>query len=190
MYNINKYIKYVVNAHLLEKLYLLLGGNKMVNSEKIILNFNVSSDVVKDNPFSFMVHYMFLELITSQKLAISKTDKNINDFNLRKNMKIGAFATLRNDNMYLFLLKLIIVSNKEIYNFKGFYNDLDYYKFNNLEFGLNNLDSFESVFLTYENWAFLEDRLRYGVNIHLVNNIKNNIINLLFFSHLGIKFLN
>ncbi len=60
-----------------------------------------------------------LGLITGQKPVITKSKKDISNFKLRKGMPIGCTVTLRRDQMYEFLDRLINVSMPRIRDFKG-----------------------------------------------------------------------
>lgn len=190
--NLKHYLTYIINPHLIEKFITLFQFKKMISFfslDKINLSFNVSSDIIYESPFSFYIHIMFLELISGQKLKLVQSRKQINDFNLKKKFKIGGMVTLTKDLMYLFLLKFILINQYELYNFKGFIID-SITKNKNITFGFKTLDCFDPIFTSYEQWAFLSDHLRYGLNIDIVNNYDNSFINEIILSHLGFWFYN
>lgn len=60
-----------------------------------------------------------MTMITGQKAVPTKSKKDISNFKLRKNMPIGARVTLRGDNMYEFLERLISVAIPRIRDFRG-----------------------------------------------------------------------
>lgn len=60
-----------------------------------------------------------LGLITGQKPVITKSKKDISNFKLRKGMPIGCTVTLRRDQMYEFLDRLINISMPRIRDFRG-----------------------------------------------------------------------
>src|SRR6202000_416609 len=60
-----------------------------------------------------------LTTITGQQAVSSKSKKDISNFKLRKNMPIGVSVTLRDNNMYEFLDRLIAVALPRIRAFKG-----------------------------------------------------------------------
>lgn len=60
-----------------------------------------------------------LSLITGQKAVATKSKKDISNFKLRKGMPIGARVTLRGDQMYDFLDRLISVAIPRIRDFRG-----------------------------------------------------------------------
>lgn len=189
---LENYLNYIINPHMIEK-FICFFLRKQVNSlfsiNKIILSFNTTSDILYNNPFSFYMHVMFLELITGQKLKLITSKKQINDFNLKKKLKFGGIITLRNKLLHLFLLKFVLINQFELYNFKGFIN-LSVNKNNNLSFGFKTLDCFDPIFTTYEQWAFINDSLRYGVHVDIVNNYSNSFVNEILLSHLGFFFYN
>jgi large subunit ribosomal protein L5 len=57
--------------------------------------------------------------ITGQKAVTTKSKRDISNFKLRRGMPIGIRVTLRGDNMYEFLDRLISVSIPRIRDFKG-----------------------------------------------------------------------
>lgn len=60
-----------------------------------------------------------LTTITGQQAIASKSKKDISNFKLRKGMPIGVRVTLRDNNMYEFLDRLIAVALPRIRDFKG-----------------------------------------------------------------------
>ena len=60
-----------------------------------------------------------LELITGQKVAITKSKHAISNFKLRENLPIGARVTLRNRMMYEFFDRLISLAMPQIRDFRG-----------------------------------------------------------------------
>src|SRR3954469_25228529 len=60
-----------------------------------------------------------LTTITGQQAVSSKSKKDISNFKLRKGMPIGVKVTLRDNNMYEFLDRLIAVALPRIRDFKG-----------------------------------------------------------------------
>lgn len=60
-----------------------------------------------------------LTQITGQKAVATKSKKAISNFKLRENMPIGARVTLRGDQMYEFLDRLLTVALPRVRDFKG-----------------------------------------------------------------------
>jgi len=66
-----------------------------------------------------------LTAITGQKAVATISKKDISNFKLRKKMPIGVRVTLRRENMYEFLERLIRVALPRIRDFKGIESKLD-----------------------------------------------------------------
>ncbi|MGI6433395.1 MAG: 50S ribosomal protein L5 [Sphaerochaetaceae bacterium] len=60
-----------------------------------------------------------LELITGQHVVKTKARKSIANFKLREGMEVGAMVTLRGDNMWYFLERLINVALPRVKDFRG-----------------------------------------------------------------------
>ena len=85
--------------------------------EKIVLNMGVGDaladqkyldDAVKD-----------LQAISGQKPVVTTAKKSIAGFKLREGNKIGCKVTLRGENMYNFLNKLITIALPRVRDFRG-----------------------------------------------------------------------
>ncbi len=63
--------------------------------------------------------------ITGQKAVATLSKKDISNFKLRKKMPIGAMVTLRREQMYEFLERLIRIALPRIRDFKGIEGKLD-----------------------------------------------------------------
>ena len=66
-----------------------------------------------------------LSTITGQKAVVTLSRKDIANYKLRKHMPIGATVTVRREQMYEFLEKLIRVALPRIRDFKGIESKLD-----------------------------------------------------------------
>ena len=91
--------------------------------EKIVLNQGVGDAVADKKLVDVAVNE--LTTITGQKAVPRYSKKDISNFKLRKGMPIGASVTLRRDNMYEFLERLIRVALPRIRDFKGVNSKLD-----------------------------------------------------------------
>lgn len=60
-----------------------------------------------------------ITMITGQKAVPTKAKTSISNFKLREGMPIGAKVTLRGDNMYEFLERLVSISLPRVRDFKG-----------------------------------------------------------------------
>ena len=63
-----------------------------------------------------------LEIITGQKAVATKAKKSIAGFKLREGQAIGCKTTLRGENMYNFLDKLISITLPRVRDFRGISN--------------------------------------------------------------------
>lgn len=84
---------------------------------KICLSQGVGSAVADKKLIDNAVEEM--TIISGQKAVAAKSKKDISNFKLRKNVPIGVRVTLRDNNMYEFLDRLISVALPRIRDFKG-----------------------------------------------------------------------
>ncbi len=85
--------------------------------EKIILNMGVGE--VKENPKALDNAMRDMAIIAGQKPVSTTARKSVAAFKLREGMKIGCKVTLRGENMYNFLDKLISISLPRVRDFRG-----------------------------------------------------------------------
>lgn len=85
--------------------------------EKIIVNC-VTRDAVSNGK---MVDSIVADLaaITGQKPVVARAKKSIASFKLRQDQALGAFVTLRGEQMYEFLDRLINLSLPRVKDFRG-----------------------------------------------------------------------
>ena len=91
--------------------------------EKIVLNQGLGSAVADKKIIETAIAEM--TLITGQKAVQTLSKKDISNFKLRKRMPIGVRVTLRGDQMYEFLERLVRVALPRIRDFRGIENKLD-----------------------------------------------------------------
>ena len=91
--------------------------------EKIVLNMGLG-DAIADKKL-LEVAMSELALITGQKPVARLSKKDISNFKLRKKMPIGATVTLRRENMYEFLERLVRVALPAIRDFQGIKSKFD-----------------------------------------------------------------
>lgn len=84
---------------------------------KICLNQGVKGSVADKKLIDDAVGEM--SMITGQKAVPTLSRKDISNFKLRKQMPIGARVTLRSNNMYEFLDRLVAISLPRVRDFKG-----------------------------------------------------------------------
>ena len=85
--------------------------------DKIVVNIGVG-DGAHDSKFVEAAQ-KDLEIITGQKAVITKAKKSIAGFKLREGQPIGVKVTLRGENMYNFMEKLINVALPRVRDFRG-----------------------------------------------------------------------
>ncbi len=85
--------------------------------QKICLNQGVGAAVSDKKLIDNAVEEM--TTISGQKAIATKSKKDISNFKLRKNVPVGVRVTLRDNNMYEFLDRLISVALPRIRDFKG-----------------------------------------------------------------------
>ncbi|MDE5949289.1 MAG: 50S ribosomal protein L5 [Malacoplasma sp.] len=85
--------------------------------EKIVINSGLG-DATSDSKI-IEIGLKELHLITGQKPVATKSKKSIATFKLREGQAIGAKVTLRKENMWNFLTKLISVAIPRIRDFRG-----------------------------------------------------------------------
>ena len=78
--------------------------------------------VIKENPKSLENAINDLTIITGQKPVATKAKKAIAGFKLRQGQAIGCKVTLRGENMYNFLDKLISITLPRVRDFRGISN--------------------------------------------------------------------
>ena len=102
--------------------------------------------------------------ITGQKAVPTTSKKDISNFKLRKGMPIGARVTLRGDNMYEFLDRLVAVAIPRVRDFRGI-NEKGFDGRGNYTFGVteqiifpeididkvNNINGMDITFVTSAN---------------------------------------
>ena len=85
--------------------------------EKIVINIGVGDATTNSKLLEAAVKE--LELISGQKPVITKAKKSIAGFKLREGQSIGCKVTLRGENMYNFMDKLISIGLPRVRDFRG-----------------------------------------------------------------------
>ena len=85
--------------------------------EKIVINIGVGDATENDKYLDAAVNE--LQAITGAKPVITKAKKSIAGFHLRQGQAIGCKVTLRGENMYNFLDKLISITLPRVKDFRG-----------------------------------------------------------------------
>ncbi|MCG3164854.1 MAG: 50S ribosomal protein L5 [Bacteroidia bacterium] len=111
----NKYKAEVVPA--LKKTFNYKSTMQVPKLEKICINQGVGDAVSDKKIIDTAINEM--TTITGQKAVATKSKKDISNFKVRKGMALGVRVTLRGDNMYEFLDRLISVAIPRIRDFRG-----------------------------------------------------------------------
>ncbi|MCF0143816.1 MAG: 50S ribosomal protein L5 [Firmicutes bacterium] len=85
--------------------------------EKVTLNMGLGE--AKENAKILESAVAEIALITGQRPVVTKARKSIANFKVRQGMPVGAKVTLRGDNMYEFVDKLINIALPRVRDFKG-----------------------------------------------------------------------
>ena len=123
-----------------------------------------------------------LTTITGQQAVATKSKKDISNFKLRKGMPIGARVTLRDNNMYEFLDRLIAVSLPRIRDFRGI-NDKGFDGHGNYNLGITEQIIFPEINIDKINKI-------QGMDITFVTSAKNDIEALELLKQFGLPFKN
>lgn len=121
-----------------------------------------------------------LTMITGQKAIATYAKKDINNFKIRKGMPIGTKVTLRNDNMYEFLDRLISIAIPRIRDFHGI-NDNGFDGKGNFSFGINEQIIFPEINMDKVNKIL-------GMDINIITTAKTDKEAYALLKFMGIPF--
>ena len=110
-----KYLNEIVQS--LQNKYNYKSVMEVPKLEKIVINIGVGD--ATGNSKLLEAACADLELISGQKPVVTKAKKSIAGFKLREGQAIGCKVTLRGENMYNFLDKLISISLPRVRDFRG-----------------------------------------------------------------------
>ena len=94
-----------------------------VSKKKIVINQGLGMATADKKIIDIAISE--LSTITGQKAVATVSKKDISNFKLRKKMPIGVMVTLRREQMYEFLERLVRVALPRIRDFKGIESKLD-----------------------------------------------------------------
>ncbi len=114
------YFEQVVPALMASRSYK--NKHQVPKLEKIVLNTGIGADADK-NQIADTARDM--GLIAGQKPILNKSRKAIANFKLKQGQVVGCSVTLRGDNMWHFLMRLLAVALPTIRDFRGVPNKLD-----------------------------------------------------------------
>lgn len=148
--------------------------------EKIAINQGVGAATTDKKLIETSVNE--LSTITGQKAVASRSKKDISNFKLRKNMPVGVRVTLRDNNMYEFLDRLIAVALPRIRDFKGI-NDKGFDGRGNYTLGISEQIIFPEINIDKINKIM-------GMDITFVTSATNDVEALELLKQFGLPFKN
>ena len=110
-----KYLKEIVPS--LQNKYNYKSIMEVPKLEKIVVNIGVGDATTNSKLLDAAVSD--LELITGQTPVVTKARKSIAGFHVREGQSIGCKVTLRGENMYNFLDKLVTIGLPRVRDFRG-----------------------------------------------------------------------
>ena len=110
-----KYLKEIVPS--LQKKHNYKSIMEVPKLEKIVVNIGVGDATTNSKLLDAAVND--LELITGQTPIVTKARKSIAGFHVREGQSIGCKVTLRGENMYNFLDKLVTIGLPRVRDFRG-----------------------------------------------------------------------
>ncbi len=146
--------------------------------EKIVVSVGVGEAIVNKKLLDSAVKE--LEQITGQHVVKTKARKSIANFKLREGMEIGAMVTLRGDNMWYFLERLISIALPRVKDFRGVKpNAFD---------GRGNYSLGISEQIVFPEIDFDKIERVSGLNIAIVTTAKTDEEGYALLKHLGMPF--
>ena len=110
-----KYLKEIVPS--LNAKYNYKSVMEVPKLEKIVVNIGVGDATTNSKLLDAALSD--LELITGQKPVVTKARKSIAGFKVREGQSIGCKVTLRGNNMYNFMDKLVSIGLPRVRDFRG-----------------------------------------------------------------------
>jgi len=110
-----KYLKEVVPS--LNKKYNYKSMMEVPKLDKIVINMGVGDSTTNSKLLDAAVSD--LTKIAGQKPVVTRAKKSIAGFKVREGQKIGCKVTLRGENMYNFMDKLIAIGLPRVRDFRG-----------------------------------------------------------------------
>ena len=110
-----KYVENIVPE--LKEKYSYKNINEVPKLDKIVVNIGVGDATTNSKLLDAAVND--LTAITGQKPVVTKAKKSIAGFHVREGQSIGCKVTLRGENMYNFMDKLISIGLPRVRDFRG-----------------------------------------------------------------------
>jgi len=175
--NLKRQYKESVSAQLLKE-FGYTSKMQIPALEKIVVSVGVGEAIVNKKLLDSAVKE--LEQITGQHVVKTKARKSIANFKLREGMEIGAMVTLRGDNMWYFLERLISIALPRVKDFRGVKpNAFD---------GRGNYSLGISEQIVFPEIDFDKIERVSGLNIAIVTTAKSDEEGYALLKHLGMPF--
>ncbi|MGB0452327.1 MAG: 50S ribosomal protein L5 [Bacteriovoracaceae bacterium] len=174
---LKKHYKETIAPALKEK-FKYANVHQIPKLEKIVVN-SMSRDCIQSSKIVNAISEE-LGLICGQKPVVAKAKKSVATFKLREGMPVGAFVTLRGDNMYEFLDRLVSISLPRVRDFRGI-SSKGFDGRGNYAFGIK-----EQIIFPEINYDKI-DKIR-GLSISIVTTAKNNEEGRELLTQLGVPF--
>jgi large subunit ribosomal protein L5 len=167
-----KSLKEKYNKEIIKALFTKFGYKNKMSVPKVV-KVIVSCGVAEgtSNPKATQVALEELKIITGQSPATKYAKKAIANFKLKKNDPIGGMITLRGDNMYRFMNKLINICLPRVRDFRGL-NPKSFDGRGNYSFGLkeqlifpeidyDRVDKVRGMNITFTTTAATDEEARF-----------------------------
>ncbi|NEU07461.1 50S ribosomal protein L5 [Flavihumibacter sp. R14] len=174
----SKYKEEIVSA--LKEKFQYKSVMQVPKLQKIAINQGVGAAVTDKKLIDNSVKEM--TTITGQQAISTKSKKDISNFKLRKGMPVGVRVTLRDNNMYEFLDRLIAVALPRIRDFKGI-NDKGFDGRGNYTLGITEQIIFPEINIDQINKIM-------GMDITFVTSAKTDVEALELLKQFGLPFKN
>jgi len=119
-------------------------NNKMRIPKISKISLNMGLGDAKENKNSLKQAIEELTNIAGQKAVVTRSKKAISNFKLREGDPVGVKVTLRGNNMYEFLDRLISITTPRIRDFRGF-SSKGFDGFGNYNFGITEQIAFPEI---------------------------------------------
>ena len=146
--------------------------------EKIVINIGAGD--ASHNSKALEACMNDLEVITGQRPVVTKAHKSIAGFKIREGQKVGCKVTLRGEQMYNFLDKLITVAIPRVRDFRGL-SKKAFDGRGNYTIGIKEQLIFPEI--EFDNVVKVR-----GMDVILVTTAKNNEEALALLQELGVPF--
>ena len=174
----SKYKEEIVSA--LKEKFQYKSVMQVPKLQKIAINQGVGAAVTDKKMIDNSLKEM--TTITGQQAISTKSKKDISNFKLRKGMPIGVRVTLRDNQMYEFLDRLIAVALPRIRDFKGI-NDKGFDGRGNYTLGITEQIIFPEINIDQISKIM-------GMDITFVTNAKTDVEALELLKQFGLPFKN